>query len=144
MQTLLAKWRRRALLIILAFEAVGSFIGGPALIAGPDGRYMQIPVEELHGAFADFLVPGLLLTSLGVLNAVAYTVLLRQQPSAWLWVGLALVGFLIWFVVELSICGAKSWAQVAWGAPIPVGIVLALPLLFERLGRPTRTPAAQA
>lgn len=126
---------RGVLLGILAFEALGAFVGGPALVAAPDGRLMKIPVTELHGVFPDFLVPGLLLTGLGVLNAVAFFMLLRRKASAWLWVGLSLGGFLVWFVVELAVCGAKSWAQAAWGLPVPVGIVLAWPLLQERLHR---------
>lgn len=128
-------WRRKGLLAILLFEALGAFIGGPALVAAPDGRFMQIPVEELQGAFPDFLIPGLLLTFLGALNFVAFYALLRRRQSAWLWVGLAMGGFLVWFVVEVAIMGVKSWAQVAWGLPVPIGLVLALPLLFERLGR---------
>lgn len=128
-------WARRTLLAILAFEALGSFIGGPLLVAAPDGRLMQMPVQDLQGVFPDFLIPGLLLTFLGVLNAVAFFAFLRRRPSAWLWVGLALGGFLVWFVVELAIVGAKSWAQAAWGVPVPVGLVLALPLAMERLRR---------
>ncbi len=130
------RWAHRALLGILAFEAAGAFIGGPALIAAPDGHLMQIPLQDLRGVFPDFLVPGLILTGLGLLNAVAFVVLLLKRPIAWLPVGLALFGFLIWFVVELSICGAKSWAQAAWAAPVPVGIVLALPLALERFVHP--------
>jgi len=123
------RWRRRTLLAILAFEALGALIGGPALMAGPDGRFMNIPIEELHGTFSSFLIPGLLLTFLGVLNAVAFVAVLQRAPSAWLWAGLALCGFFIWFVVELSITGLQSWAQVAWGLPVPFGVLLALPLL---------------
>jgi len=131
----LGTWAWRTVLSVLAFEAIGSFIGGPLLIAAPDGRLMSIPVAELQGLFPDFLVPGLLLTALGILNTVAFFVLLRRQPSAWLWVGLALGGFLIWFIVELSVMGAKSWAQAMWGLPILIGLATAWPLALERLKR---------
>jgi hypothetical protein len=126
---------RRVLLAILAWEAVGALLGGPLLFAAPDGRLMKIPVEELRGAFPDFFIPGLLLTALGALNAVAFFVLLRRRRSAWLWVGLALGGFAVWFIVELLIVGAKSWAQAAWGVPVPFAIALAWPLLLERIAR---------
>jgi hypothetical protein len=128
-------WARRVVLFVLAFEALGSFIGGPMLIAAPDGGLMHIPVEEMHGLFPHFLVPGMLLTALGVLNGVAFFVLLRWRPSAWLWVGLALGGFLVWFAVELSVMGAKSWAQAVWGIPVPVGIIAGWPLVAARLRR---------
>src|SRR5581483_10150914 len=93
---------RRALLAVLAFEALGAFVGGPLLIAGPDGHFMKIPVTDLAGVFPDFLIPGVILTALGALNAAAFFVVLRRMPSAWLWAGLALGGFFIWFVVELA------------------------------------------
>src|SRR3954471_9147512 len=109
------RWTRRILLAVLAFEAAGALIGGPLLAASPDGRFMKIPIEDLNDSFADFLVPGLLLTFLGILNAVGFFALLRHKPSAWLWVGLAIGGFMIWFTVELLLVGAKSWAQAAWG-----------------------------
>jgi hypothetical protein len=128
----------------LAFEALGAAIGGPALMAAPDGSLMKIPVSELEGVFADFFIPGLLLTALGALNAVAFFALLRRRASSWLWVGLALGGFLIWFVVELAICGAESWAQAAWGLPVPIGIIAAWPLVMERLRRSQTPPKGSA
>lgn len=136
-------WTRWLLLGILAFEAVGAFVGGPALVAAPDGSLMKIPVSELHGVFADFLIPGLLLTGLGLLSAAAFFVVLGRKRSSWLWVGLALGGFLVWFVVELGICGAKSWAQAAWGLPVPIGILVAWPLVRERLRPRHDSPSMQ-
>jgi hypothetical protein len=123
------------LLAVLAFEAIGGFLGGPLLIAAPDGHLMQMPVAILDGVFADFLVPGLLLTSLAALNAAAFIVVLRRKPSAWLWAGLALGGFLVWFLVELLVVGAKTWAQAVWGVPVLVGVAAALPLAREGLQR---------
>lgn len=130
-----ARWTRRTLLVVLAFEAIGALLGGPLLVASPDGRFMKMSVEDLHGVFADFLVPGLLLTFLGVLNAAAFFVLLRRMRGAWLWVGLALGGFFIWFLVEFAVVGAQHWAQAAWGIPVLVGLIAAWPLATERLRR---------
>jgi hypothetical protein len=136
---ILSRWSRRVLLAVLAFEGVGGLIGGPALVAAPDGRLMKMPVEILGGAFPDFLVPGLLLTLLGLLNVAAYVVVLRQMPAAWLWAGLALGGFAVWFIVELAIVGAAHWAQAVWGLPVLVGIIAALVLEWGRFMAP-RTP----
>jgi hypothetical protein len=121
------RWSRRILLAVLAFEAIGALVGGPLLVASPDGRLMEMPVAAMHGVFADFLVPGILLTLLGLLNAAAFFVLLLRRPSGWLWAALALGGFLIWFLVELAVVGAKVWAQAAWGIPVVVGIIAMLP-----------------
>jgi hypothetical protein len=126
---------RAALLAILAFEALGALLGGQLLVLAPDGAWMKIPLSDLHGAFPDFFIPGAILTALGALNAIAFFALLRRKPSAWLWVGLALGGFVVWFAVELAICGFQSWAQAAWGVPVPIGVLLALPLAAERLRR---------
>src|SRR6185295_10736064 len=134
-ETWFGPWARRIVLGVLAFEALGSFTGGPMLIAAPDGRLMNIPVEEMRGLFPDFLVPGLLLTGLGLLNAAGFLALLRRRASAWLWVGLSLGGFLVWFLVELSVTGFKSWAQAAWGLPVLIGLAAAWPLALERVTR---------
>jgi hypothetical protein len=110
--TKLSRW---VVLSVLLFEAAGALVGGPALVASPDGAFMKIPVADLQG----------------VLNAAAFAALLRRLPSAWLWVGLALGGFLVWFIVELALVGAKSWAQAAWGIPVLIGLAAALPLEKE-------------
>jgi len=120
---------RRTVLAVLAFEAAGAFVGGPMLFLAPDGSMMKIPVAELRGFFPDFFVPGLILTALGVLNAVGFIALLRRSRFAWLWVGLALGGFFVWFAVELAVVGAKSWAQAAWGIPVLIGLGASWPLV---------------
>lgn len=124
---------RRILLAVLAFEAVGGLLGGPLLVAAPDGRLMSMPVEGLHGAFADFLVPGIFLTLLALLNAAAFFVLLRNRASAWWWAGLAVGGFAVWFIVELAVVGAQHWAQAAWGIPVVIGAVALWPMVKARL-----------
>jgi hypothetical protein len=59
-------WQRIILLSVIVYEAAGCLLGGSLLIASPDGRYMDMPVEIMHGAFSDFLIPGLILFGLGI------------------------------------------------------------------------------
>ena len=46
--------------------------------------------------------------------------------------GLALVGFAIWFAVEIAILREVHWLHIVWGTPVLVGIWAALPLIPEK------------
>jgi len=120
-------WAHYAMLTVLAFEGLGALVGGPLLVAAPDGHLMDLPIEVLRGTFPDFLVPGLLLTALGLLNVAAFVVVLLRRRSGRLWAELAMGGFLVWFAVELAIVGYGSVAQLVWGLPVLIGSVLAVP-----------------
>ena len=96
-------WQRLILLIVLGYEGLGSLLGGGMLAAAPDGRYMQMPVDMMHGIFPDFLIPGIILFGLGILNTFAFFAVLRRKPSDWFMASLAMGGMLIWFIVEIII-----------------------------------------
>ena len=66
------KWQRFVLLSILGYEGLGAIAGGFLLILAPGGSYMQMPVEMMHGVFKSFLVPGVILFTLGMLTTVAF------------------------------------------------------------------------
>ena len=123
------QWQRTILLIVLAYEAVGGLVGGALLIALPDGSMMAMPVEILHGVFADFLIPGIILFGLGVLNAVASISVLRKTRADWIWASLAMGGFLIWFLVEIAILKETHWLHFMWGFPVIVGALMTLTLV---------------
>ena len=63
-------WSRILLLFVLGYEAAGALLGGALLIAAPDGRLMDMPVELMRGFFPDFLIPGIILLGLGLLKGV--------------------------------------------------------------------------
>jgi hypothetical protein len=69
---------------VLGYEAAGCLLGGALLIAAPDGRFMNMPVEMMHAVFHDFFIPGLILFGLGILNTVLFFVI-RRAPSDWFW-----------------------------------------------------------
>src|SRR5690242_3291531 len=73
-----ATWQRVILLIVLGYEAVGCLAGGSMLTAAPDGRLMDMPVSLMHGVFPDFLIPGIILFGLGVLNTLAFISVFRK------------------------------------------------------------------
>jgi hypothetical protein len=125
-------WQRITLLSVLGYEAAGCLLGGSLLLAAPDGRYMDMPVEMMHGVFSDFLVPGIILFGLGVLNALAFISVLRKSASDWFMAGLALGGLSTWFVVEIIILQELHWLHYMWGFPVFLGIVMAIPQFLLR------------
>jgi hypothetical protein len=121
--------KRIILLAVLAYEGVGGILGGMLLTAAPDGHLMQMPVTILHGAFPDFFIPGIILTIMGILNVAAFVEVFRRGRNDWLLAGLALVGYAIWFTVEIAILRELHWLHIMWGLPVLVGIWAALPLI---------------
>lgn len=126
------RWTRITLLIVLAYEAAGCLIGGSHLIAAPDGRYMDMPVEIMHDFFPDFLIPGIILFGLGILNSLAFVSVLRRKDSDWFMAGFALGGLLIWFIVEIIVLQELHWLHAMWGIPVLLGWVAAIPLILRR------------
>lgn len=123
------KWERITLLAVLGYEGLGALLGGALLLAKPDGRYMDMPVSIMHGAFRDFSIPGAILFGLGVLNVAAFVAVLRRSRADWGATGLALGGLTVWFVVEIAILRELHWLHAMWGLPVVLGIVVALPLV---------------
>lgn len=124
----LPKWHWISLLIILGYEAAGCLLGGVLLILAPDGRLMKMPVEMMHGVFPDFLIPGIILFGLGLLNTIAFAAILQRSHLDWLLGGIGLGGLVIWFVVEIVILQELHWLHIMWGYPVLLGCILILPL----------------
>lgn len=134
------KWQRITLLTVLGLEAAGALLGGSLLVAKPDGRYMDMPVSMMHGTFPDFLIPGVILFGLGLLNVAAFIGVLRRSRWDWIGAGLALGGMAVWFVVEIAIIRGVHWAQALWGFPVILGALVVVPLL-PRVVRSRRAAA---
>lgn len=127
-----SKLQRIILLFVLAYEGLGGLLGGSLLVLAPDGRFMDMPVSIMHGFFPDFFIPGLILTTMGVLTTFAFLEVWRRGRNDWLMAGLSLIGFTIWFIVEIAILRELHWLHIMWGAPVLVGIWAALPLIPRR------------
>lgn len=125
-------WARLALLLVLGYEAAGAIVGGILLVAAPDGRYMDMPVEMMHGTFPDYLIPGWILLGLGILNAFAFSAVLRRWRNDWSMAVLGLGALNIWFVVEIIILRELHWLHGMWGLPVLLGWVAAIPLIASR------------
>ena len=87
--------------------AVGAIAGGAALMLGPRGEILPLPVDALAGSpFSTYFVPGLvLLTVLGIGPIGVATLALRHArlaPMLTVLVGFAL---LAWLAVQIAIIG---------------------------------------
>ena len=101
------------------------------MIAAPDGRLMEMPVNIMHGFFGDFLIPGFILLGLGFLNTAAFLAVLFQTRRDWMLAGLALGGLAVWFIVEIIILNELHWLHIMWGLPVVFGILVAIPLIHS-------------
>jgi hypothetical protein len=93
-----------ALEVLLGIGAVG---GGIALMAGPNGEILPLPVSALTGSpFANYFAPGAILFAiLGLGPLAAAVVAWRRHPVA-PFLALAVGGaLLIWLGVEIGIVG---------------------------------------
>lgn len=126
------KWQRIILLAVFAYEAAGCLAGGSLLIGAPDGSIMDMPVSIMHGIFNNFLVPGIILFGLGILNAVAFIAVLRRTTNAWIIAVFAIGGLAIWFWVEIAILQQLHWLHAMWGLPVILGGLMAIPMLSSR------------
>ena len=134
-------WQRVILLVVLGYEAAGCLSGGILLVAAPDGRLMDMPVEILHGFFPDFLIPGHILIGFGILTTAAFVAVLRRARYDWLLAGLALGGLAVWFIVEIAVLRELHWLHAMWGFPVLAGGLAALPLVPSRRAA-ERSPGA--
>ena len=117
--------------------------GGLALIAGPDGTIVNMPLSELqHGPFRNFLVPGWLLFGVvGLLNTLAGLLVLRRYAVGNTAAFISGGAIAIWIVVEMMLVYSSHWLQVLY---LGVGLAIqALALLRARALRPpgTREPS---
>ncbi|HVZ67063.1 MAG TPA: hypothetical protein VG917_02270 [Patescibacteria group bacterium] len=119
-----SKLQRIVLLTILAYESIGGLLGGILLILGPDGHYMDMSVEIMHGTFPDFLIPGIILTGMGALTTVAFVAVFFRSRLDWLLATFAMGGFIIWFATEITILRQLHWLHIMWGVPVLIGSLI--------------------
>jgi hypothetical protein len=112
-------------MLLELFLSAGALAGGLALILGPRGEIIPLPVSSLAGSpFDTYLVPGLILFGvLGLGPLVAVVMTLRRHrlgPVAAVVTGMAL---LAWLAVEIAIIGYTSEPPLQ---PIYLGLGVAV------------------
>ncbi len=95
-----AVWTLMALLLV---QGVCGLAGGAALVAGPHGEVMHMPVSYLKGSpFSDYTVPGLALgLILGVFPLITFVGMRRAFRWAWYAAFSVGCGLLIFEAVEV-------------------------------------------
>ncbi len=100
----------KAALALEVFLSVGAIGGGLALMLGPRGEILPLPLAPLRGSpFDTYLVPGVILfgaLGLGPL-AVGRLVWLRHPFARIATIGVG-VALLIWVAVEIAIIGYSN------------------------------------
>jgi hypothetical protein len=93
-----------------AFLGIGALGGGIALMAGPNGEVIPLPVPALAGSpFRDYFAPGAILfviLGLGPLGAAFLT--WRRHPAAPYLAFVIGCALLIWLMVEIAIVGYSN------------------------------------
>lgn len=99
-----------AAVVLEVLLAVGALAGGLALMLGPRGEIIPLPLSALRGsAFDTYLVPGLILFAvLGLGPLVAALMAWARHPLAPLAVVVVGVALLIWIMVEVTIVGYSN------------------------------------
>ena len=89
---------------------IGAIAGGLALIAGPHGEIIPLPLSLLAGSpFADYLVPGaILFTILGLGPLGAAILAWRRHPAAPFLAFAVGCALLIWLAVQIATIGYSN------------------------------------
>ena len=104
---------RRVAIAAIALEillGIGALAGGAALMAGPRGEIIALPVSALAGSpFVDYFVPGaILFTILGIGPLAAALFAWRRHPLA-PFLAVAVGGaLLIWLAVQIATIGYSN------------------------------------
>jgi hypothetical protein len=99
--------------ILQSLIGIGAVVSGALLVIGPDGRYLQIPLEMLENTpFRNFLIPGVILFSvIGVGNIITAFLCFRIQRIAGFAGMFFGFGLIIWLFVQISLVGGGHWLQ---------------------------------
>ncbi|MDB4970224.1 MAG: hypothetical protein JWN44_5913 [Myxococcales bacterium] len=100
----------KAAVALEAVLSVGALGGGGALMLGPRGEIIPLPLSALAGSpFETYFVPGLILfCALGLAPLVAVALARRRHPLAPLAAAAVGVALLIWMGVEIAIVGYSN------------------------------------
>ncbi len=125
------------------FTGITALGGGAALMAGPDGSVVHMPVTALaHSPFHSFLIPGIVLfTLVGLLNLWAAWMHGVRSPYAALASFTGGCSLTIWVAVEMAMLRTVEWLQLTY---LAIGILLVLDgarrasTLFAQMGAAAR------
>jgi hypothetical protein len=100
----------KAAISLEIFLSVGALGGGGALMLGPRGEIIPLPVSALEGSpFDTYLAPGLILfCALGLGPLVAAALAWRRHPMAPFAASTVGAALLIWLAIEIAVVGYSN------------------------------------
>jgi hypothetical protein len=129
---------RPVAIFLLAFLALGAFVGAVPMIVRPySNQWGVMPLSLLqYSPFHSYLIPGiLLLVSNGLLPLWVLWLLLRRKPLYGLWVvfqGCVLLGFL---TAECWLLQVVSWPHYLYASVALALMVCGLAMRRDSVGR---------
>lgn len=113
------------LFLLVSFIAVTATLSGLMMINNPDGGIMNLQLSLLAGTpFKDFLVPGILLTTIvGGVNLLAIFYNMQRDPNRYNWAiagGIMITG---WIVAQIILIHAANWLHFLY---LGIGILIIL------------------
>jgi len=125
------------------FLSVGALGGGAALVLGPRGEVIPLPLSLLAGSpFGSYRVPGLILfVVLGVGPLTAAVLTFRHHPWGPLLAVAVGAALLVWLAVEIAIVGYSNKPPLQ---ALYLALAVAILLVGVAWWRTTRKPPAPA
>jgi hypothetical protein len=113
------------LFLLVSFIAVTATLSGLMMINNPDGGIMNLQLRLLDGTpFKDFLVPGILLTTIvGGVNLLAIFYNMQRDPNRYNWAiagGIMITG---WIVGQIILIHIANWLHFLY---LGIGILIIL------------------
>jgi hypothetical protein len=113
------------LFILISFIAVTSTLSGIFMISRPDGEILNLPISLLEGTpFKDFLVPGILLTTIvGGANLLAVFFNMQRNPNRYNWAitgGVTITG---WIIAQMILIRTIHWLHFIY---LGIGFLIVL------------------
>lgn len=106
---------RTLLLILVAFIGLTATTCGLLMIAYPLGSAMGLSIDMLRPTIVkDFLIPGILLTIVGIINMGAVFAAIQRSRNRYNWSLAAGMLVCIWVVAEVILLQAVHWLQVVY------------------------------
>jgi hypothetical protein len=121
------------LFILVSFIAVTATLSGLILISNPDGAAMNLSLSLLEGTpFKNFMVPGLLLTTLvGGVNLLAIFYNMQRHAKRYNWAmagGIMLIG---WLIAQMILIHTLHWLHFIY---LGIGLLIIL-ISFQLKGK---------
>ncbi len=112
------------LFILISFVGIAAFICGLMMINRADGTTLGLSVEILHNSlFKNFLLPGVFLTTIGLVNLIAVFYNIKRHAQRYNWAiasGILIIG---WIVVQKILINDSSLLQYLY---LSIGMLILL------------------